>query len=953
MSKMDPAKIVRKENLLILLFALLFSASAYAWSSPDTDSYGSVTFGSGNSSSLVPVAHVDKPLFYMGPLLPDPPVTVDSDSRNISEWNMFRRTLNHTAFYPGDLNMSRFGEWWNYEIGGYFISGNPVISDNIVYITGKNFSHPTSNGTLVALNASNASFQIWNISFGAEYTSSNSPAIADGTLYIAMNNENPEYGRVYALNATDGGYFWNFTCDDDVQGGLIVYEGVLYFGEWHTQGESELFAVNATDGSSIWNYSIGQSTGIQNTPAAVDGIVYFGSRNGTLFALNHTNGNQVWNYTSQYPQYDRIYSSPAVADGRLFYGLYSDAYNNMFCLNATNGSLIWNYSLGTGSVTNGIFSSPAILEDLVYFGSNNDRFYALNATDGTVVWNYTTDGDIQTSPVTTANGLVLIIAHDVQAGTGDDHAYIYALNATRGNIVWHKDVGYCDRSVLSAAIVDDVVYTNMKDDLYAFRAGEDKFPPNITFTSPTDTGPSIQFRANATTSDYFLDTITITVFNESLELVNRSKGHSSSLYLDLSYLADGIYYLNATANDTSGNVNWTDTKKTILDRAAPRMLLVDPTPPDLYNTSNTSAVFNVSISDRQLSQVEWSWDRRNFTFMDNTLGGMYSFSNFSEIGEGVDNVADMSGYLRNLTLRNGAAVNLSAGYYGGGLELDGADDYADGPVPAPEFTKNLTVSLWFKLRSIENVNYSFMEKSPGNTDVAFRIGISDSNKLEASLKQSDTDNNYSIEGTSTLQTGRWYHAALTNDATSQKARLYLNGHEEAEADSFGILRDLQTLRVGRYTLKSPNTFVNGTIDEIRLWNRTLDSLEINMSYRSNLQRMNVSAWYLSPNQSEDSGIRLDKTHYEYQAFAADLLGHRNSTESREMNVDLTGPNATDMTPVNHSYLNQSDINLTGNFSDTSGLQNTTLYVYNGSGHLYNQTVVDFMSNAVQTTTGIV
>ena len=45
----------------------------------------------------------------------------------------------------------------------------------------------------------------------------------------------------------------------------------------------------------------------------------------------------------------------------------------------------WKYMTG-----NGIQSSPAIANGILYIGSNDNNVYALNATTGALIWKYTT-----------------------------------------------------------------------------------------------------------------------------------------------------------------------------------------------------------------------------------------------------------------------------------------------------------------------------------------------------------------------------------------------------------------------------------------------------------------------------------------------------------------------------------------------------------------------------------
>ncbi|MEM0465244.1 MAG: PQQ-binding-like beta-propeller repeat protein, partial [Candidatus Pacearchaeota archaeon] len=82
-----------------------------------------------------------------------------------------------------------------------------------------------------------------------------------------------------------------------------------------------------------------------------------------------------WNYSTE----NAIFSSPAVVNNILYIG---STDNKTYALNATNGSLIWNYS-----TENAIFSSPAVVNNILYIGSTDNKTYALNATNGSLIWN--------------------------------------------------------------------------------------------------------------------------------------------------------------------------------------------------------------------------------------------------------------------------------------------------------------------------------------------------------------------------------------------------------------------------------------------------------------------------------------------------------------------------------------------------------------------------------------
>ena len=74
----------------------------------------------------------------------------------------------------------------------------------------------------------------------------------------------------------------------------------------------------------------------------------------------------LWRY---YPTGSKVYSSPAVVDGVVYVGSY-DGY--VYALDAATGEMIWRFHTGYN-----VYSSPAVVDGVVYVGSEDDHVYAL------------------------------------------------------------------------------------------------------------------------------------------------------------------------------------------------------------------------------------------------------------------------------------------------------------------------------------------------------------------------------------------------------------------------------------------------------------------------------------------------------------------------------------------------------------------------------------------------
>ena len=105
------------------------------------------------------------------------------------------------------------------------------------------------------------------------------------------------------------------------------------------------------------------------------------------------------------------------------------------------------------------YSSPAIVDNIIYVGASDKYFYAIDLKKGKVIWEFSTSGAVESSP-TIHNGRVYF-------GTGD--GILYCLDSKDGHEIWRFQAG---TEIISSPVVEgDAVYFNSADDkLYALKA---------------------------------------------------------------------------------------------------------------------------------------------------------------------------------------------------------------------------------------------------------------------------------------------------------------------------------------------------------------------------------------------------------------------------------------------------------------------------------------------------
>jgi outer membrane protein assembly factor BamB len=187
-----------------------------------------------------------------------------------------------------------------------------------------------------------------------------------------------------------------------------------------------------------------------------------------VYCFNASTGALIWNYTTGAP----VVSSPAVADDKVYVG--SDD-NKVYCLNATTGAHIWNYT-----TNDKVRSSPAVADDKVYVGSWDYKIYCLNATTGAHIWNYTIGSAVRSSPA---------VADDkVYVGAPDDK--VYCLNATTGAHIWNYTTG--DNVNSSPAVVNGKVYIGSMDhNVYCLNAATGAFIWSYTTSGWITSSPAV------------------------------------------------------------------------------------------------------------------------------------------------------------------------------------------------------------------------------------------------------------------------------------------------------------------------------------------------------------------------------------------------------------------------------------------------------------------------------
>ena len=325
---------------------------------------------------------------------------------------------------------------------------------------------------------------------------------------------------------------------------------------------------------------------------------------------------------------------------------------------------------------------------------------------------------------------------------------------------------------------------------------------------------------------------------------------------------------------------------------------VSPTPPNDTTTTNTSIEINVSITNASdLNEVIYNWDGTNYTMYNDSLVLMMNFDNVSALGENDTYVVDVSGYGNNGTTSGNPVMNLTGGKYGGAFEFDGVGDYVGvtdaGTSLDFDDQGKYTFEFWIKP---EGYHYSggaigTLILSKSNTGNGYTIRYSN-----GIIRFDNPSGGYRLS-TNTISLNEWGYVAIVYN-TNESIKFYINGVFDSDGTNGAVLDNTGNAIL----ISSPGGGFwadpfNGTIDEVRIWNRSLSADEIQQQYFSNLHKYDTDKWTLYINQSKNSTSGLDDGDYTYFASIKDKLGNENVTETRIVTIDTTYPNINFMLPT--------------------------------------------------------
>jgi outer membrane protein assembly factor BamB len=158
---------------------------------------------------------------------------------------------------------------------------------------------------------------------------------------------------------------WSYHAQDAVASSAAIVDGVVYFGS----RDGVLHAIDLATGKARWQYATNSSIE-ESSPAVHNGLVFVGDMDGAVHAVDAKTGKARWTFKTE----GEVHSSPNVSGDRLFIGSYDE---HLYCLWAGTGTLIWKFA-----TAGPVHSTPSIDKDTVFVSGCDEQLRGIDVATG-------------------------------------------------------------------------------------------------------------------------------------------------------------------------------------------------------------------------------------------------------------------------------------------------------------------------------------------------------------------------------------------------------------------------------------------------------------------------------------------------------------------------------------------------------------------------------------------
>ncbi|MBN2422618.1 hypothetical protein JXB41_05295 [Candidatus Woesearchaeota archaeon] len=231
----------------------------------------------------------------------------------------------------------------------------------------------------------------------------------------------------------------------------------------------------------------------------------------------------------------------------------------------------------------------------------------------------------------------------------------------------------------------------------------------------------------------------------------------------------------------------------------------------------------------------------------------------------------------------------TSGKYGSALDFDGSSDFVDaGSDSSYDITSDYTFAAWIYPKNIATAGQRIIVKDNNTDGKALSLGDPGSGRIrffDRGMSPVSTDTGAIISN------NNWYHVVAVYDSSDAMKRIYIDGIEVANSTSVTGTPATNSVNLGIGADPKGNSggFFNGTIDEVRIYNRSLTTEEIIDLMESGLidkglYRANTSTGTYKPvggiyddfEDGDSNGWTEDSGTWTVESFEGDYIYNQSS-----------------------------------------------------------------------------
>lgn len=355
-------------------------------------------------------------------------------------------------------------------------------------------------------------------------------------------------------------------------------------------------------------------------------------------------------------------------------------------------------------------------------------------------------------------------------------------------------------------------------------------------------------------------------------------------------------------------------KDTLIDTEAPQVTWEDPTPADGDTLSQNYVYLNTTITDESSDTSAW------FDFNGDLLV-YYSIDYFNTTG-----IFDNSTYGQFGEFVGGVDTdNITTGARGSSVQFDGTTgSYIDAPISSELnqsiHNSNLTISFWARVEDLSQSDQTFLNIVVDGSNRQYIRRASTSGEMRV-WQVIDSNSNGDSTASNYITDTDWHHYIWKIEGRNNT--IYIDGfYNESLILTYSINGMIGTPLIRMAALDGSTFPLDGALDEVMFFNRSLSDQEIKALYSNAVNRL------------YNNYINLGIGTYNYSAYAIDDSGNLNITDSRDVTLSEAGDNPPVVTlnePTdNTDYTFDQSVIFNCTAYDAVNLTNVTFY-WNVSG----------------------